>query len=321
MADMEIEDPGVHMTEVASDSVGGTGTDSNCVTEGLPETTEVFAGYPVHPAAAMFPLMVGEEFDTLIESIQHTRTVMPVELHEGKLIDGRNRCRAVEELQRQGVEIELPTTVWQPHAGETVEERIFALNVCRRHLTDDQRAVFASKLLPAIRQSRKERQAAHQFGTGGKLAVAQESAQPLEAGVGGGRTSQERFETSTIGQLAAVGNISRHKAIQAAALADGVASGEIPQSVFDDVAAGVIPLRKAAPKRNRRNGHGDSCDSLAPSDDGDEVPHECAWDSPLEAEVDRFWESLTEEVPVTAHRVMCRLLRQKIDEMEQQHGW
>jgi len=321
MADTEIEYPAEHTPEVASVPEDGVRTDEVSASESFPETTEVFAGYPVHPAAAIFPLMVDDEFDELVESIRHTRTVTPVELHDGKLIDGRNRCRAVEELQRQGDEIELPTAEWQPRAGETVEEHVFAVNVCRRHLTDDQRAVFATKLLPAIRQSRKERQAASQFGRGGGPAVAQDSAPPHENTTGSPRTSQERYEASTIGQLASLVGISRHKATQATKLADGVASGEIPQASFDAVAAGVIPLRAAVPKPRRTSGRKSRSDSWAKSEEVDDASYEGTCDSPLEAEVNRFWEALTDEVPVTEYREMCRILRQKINAMEHQNGW
>jgi len=321
MADTEIEVPVDYKPEAAIVGTAGPCPETSPQMESLPETDEVFAGYPVHPAAAIFPLMVGDEFDELVESIRHTRTVTPVELHEGKLIDGRNRCRAVEELQRQGDEIDLPTAEWQPRAGETVEEHVFAVNVCRRHLTDDQRAVFATKLLPAIRQSRKERQVASQFGRGGGPAVAQDSAPPHENTTGSPRTSQERYEASTIGQLASLVGISRHKATQAAKLADGVASGEIPQASFDAVAAGVIPLRAAVPKPKRTSGRRSRSDSWAESEEVDDASYEGTCDSPLEADVNRFWEALTDEVPVTEHREMCRILRQKINAMEQQNGW
>lgn len=287
----------------------------------IPETTEVFGGYPVHPAAAIFPLMVGEEFDELVESIRRTRTVTPVEIHEGKLIDGRNRCRAIEELQLEGEAIDLPTTEWHPNAGESVEEHIFAVNVCRRHLTDDQRAVFATKLLPAIRRSRKERQAASQFGPGGKPAAAQDSAPPQEGEAGCRLTSQEKFENSTIGQLASMVNVSRHKAIQAAALADGVAAGEIPQSAFDAVAAGVIPLRDALPKRKQRSSKRNCRTGWAEADDAEDFTCEPAEGSPLQVDIDRFWQSLVDEVPVTEHRDMCRMLERKINDLKQQHGW
>lgn len=287
----------------------------------IPETTEVFGGYPVHPAAALLPLMVGEEFDELVESIRRTRTVIAVEIHEGKLIDGRNRCRAVEQLKLEGEAIELPTTEWHPHAGESVEEHIYVVNVCRRHLSDDQRVVFATKLLPAIRRRCKERQAASQFGPGGKPAAAQDSAPPQEGEAGCRLTSQEKFENSTIGQLASMANVSRHKAIQAAALRDGVEAGEIPQSALDAVAAGVIPLRDALPKRKRRSSQRNCRDAWAEADDAEDFACEPAAGPALQAEIDRFWQSLVDEVPVTEHRDMCRMLERKINDMKQQHGW
>jgi hypothetical protein len=43
--------------------------------------------------------------------------------------------------------------------------------------------------------------------------------------------------------------------------------------------------------------------------------------SPLQAEIDQFWQSLVDEVPVTEHRDMCHMLERKINDMKQQHGW
>lgn len=287
----------------------------------IPQTVEIIAGLPVHAAASLFPMMLGAEFDELVESIRRTRTVTPVETHNGKLIDGRNRCRAVEELKRQGEEIELPTTEWHPQAGETVEERVFALNICRRHLTDDQRAVLATRLLPSIRLSRKERQAASQFGPGGKQAVAQDSAPPHENAAAGRRSSQEKFERSTIGQLAALVNVPRHKATQAATLSDGVASGEIPQEDFDRVVAGEIRLRDALPTRKRRSSQRNCRDAGAEADDGRDLKCVVGGDSPLEADIDRFWQLLMDEVPVVEHRDMCIILRRKLDDLQKRNGW
>jgi ParB-like chromosome segregation protein Spo0J len=60
-------------------------------------------GHEFHPAAALFPLMDvdGPEFGELVRDVQEHGLVQPIVLHEGKILDGRNRYRA---CQHAGVE-------------------------------------------------------------------------------------------------------------------------------------------------------------------------------------------------------------------------
>ena len=60
--------------------------------------------YDVHPAAEIFPLMSDEEFKGLVADIQEHGLREPIVLHDGKVLDGRNRVRACEEL---GIELDL----------------------------------------------------------------------------------------------------------------------------------------------------------------------------------------------------------------------
>ena len=50
----------------------------------------------VHPAAGLFPLLEGDELQDLAEDIRKNGLDQSIVLHEGKVLDGRNRLRACE---------------------------------------------------------------------------------------------------------------------------------------------------------------------------------------------------------------------------------
>src|SRR5690242_15540692 len=56
------------------------------------------AGPEYHPAAALFPLMDvdGPEFGELVADVREHGLQQPIVLHEGKILDGRNRHRACQ---------------------------------------------------------------------------------------------------------------------------------------------------------------------------------------------------------------------------------
>jgi hypothetical protein len=279
---------------------------------------EVIGGFRVHPLASRFPLIVGKEFDELVEGVRIAGTVAAVELNEGLLIDGRNRVRAVEELRRRGVEIELPTVEWQPTGDETVEGHIFSVNVHRRHLTDDQKAALGIHFLPIIRRSRQKRQAATRFGQG--RPAAQICSPPGES-VSTERTSRDKDAASTVGQLAAMCNIGMHKARQAVAIADRVEAGEISSIEIVAVATGSKRLRDIVPsKRSSGNGKTASKNSCRPAVETlfDVVSVED--DAPVvtEEEVHRRWERFKQPFAVADHRELRRLLMKKLRAEQQE---
>ena len=97
------------------------------------------ASIPVHPAASVFPNLTKAQFSTLVEDIRAhgIRESVWVD-REGRLLDGRHRLRATQELGCQ-----CPKRVYE---GNDPVGFIISLNLHRRHLTESQRAIVAARL-------------------------------------------------------------------------------------------------------------------------------------------------------------------------------
>jgi hypothetical protein len=312
---------------VVADSVKAareTGDQVDAVSPAWPADTELeeIAGFKVHPLASRWPLIVGQQFEDFVEAASHGRSLQAVETNNGFLIDGRNRLRVQEELRRRGFEIDVPVVEWEPSGDETVAGHIWAVNAHRRHQTADQLAALcASTFLPAIQAEREARQRASRFGKNSEGTAAAISTPPDGQVEKPRRTSAEKDAASSAGCLAALANVSLYKARQAVALDAGVVSGEIPKAIFNAVVAGELPLRKALPKSRKRSNKKTKQASRAACEDVSDLSLDATSLSPLQAEIDQFWQSLVDEVPVTEHRDMCHMLERKINDMKQQHGW
>jgi N6-adenosine-specific RNA methylase IME4 len=120
-----------------------------------------------HPFADVFPLIAGDEFDELVEDIRQNGVRDPIMLLDGKILDGRNRYRALIELHKTG---ELRGPGWGVYDGEPVGdddlnpkvartfrqfsalesgsalEFVVSKNLQRRHLSPSQRGIVAAEL-------------------------------------------------------------------------------------------------------------------------------------------------------------------------------
>lgn len=279
---------------------------------------EIIAGYKVHPLASKFPLIVGKEFDDLVEAAARAGRLSPVETHQGFLIDGRNRLRVQEELHRRGIDIDLPVVTWEPTGEETVEEHIWSVNDNRRHMTADQRVVLALEFLPLIRAARQARQEASRFGKNGGDAAAVISTPPGGQAETRHRSSAEKDAASTAGGLAALAGVSVYKARQATSLLKGVEDGEVSEDELEAVRAGdltlsaVLPRRKkGGPKKARPE---DWCESGEEGDVTIDMPP-----VPSDAEARRLWEQMTSEFAIADLPEWRRLFMKVIRDEQQKY--
>jgi ParB-like chromosome segregation protein Spo0J len=92
----------------------------------------------VHPVAALFPMMTGQEFTELVADIKANGLVNPIIRQGDTLIDGRNRMAACE---RAGV-----TPRFTEFTGDDPTAFIISANIHRRHLKESQRAIIAGRI-------------------------------------------------------------------------------------------------------------------------------------------------------------------------------
>jgi len=104
---------------------------------------------PVHPLAALFPMLPEDELQELAEDIAENGLRNPIVLDDdGRIVDGRNRYAA---CRRAGIEPRFESL-----NGQDVRAFIVSQNINRRHLTKGQRAMALAMVLPETRQGKRE---------------------------------------------------------------------------------------------------------------------------------------------------------------------
>lgn len=93
-----------------------------------------------HSAANLFPMMDDEAFAQLKADIAEHGQREPIIVHNGLVLDGRNRLKACQELG-----IEPDHKQFEGSEGEVLDF-VISLNLHRRHLSTTQRAVVAADI-------------------------------------------------------------------------------------------------------------------------------------------------------------------------------
>jgi len=104
-----------------------------------------------HPAAELFPMLTSLDMANLAKSIREDGQKLPIIVHDGMILDGRNRFRA---CQINGVE---PWVQEWDGKGSPVEY-VVACNLHRRHLDESQRGMVAARIAEELSKEAKERQ-------------------------------------------------------------------------------------------------------------------------------------------------------------------
>jgi len=100
--------------------------------------------------ASLFPPMSEADFSALKSDIQANGQREPIWLRQGRVIDGKHRLRACEEL---GIE-----PAYREYQGDDPIAFVVSMNLHRRHLEHGQRAMLGDRIRDAYDKAAKERQ-------------------------------------------------------------------------------------------------------------------------------------------------------------------
>ena len=95
--------------------------------------------YEFHELCCVFPRCTDAELELLISDIRENGLQIPITLYEGKILDGRNRYLACQMLNKEPEYIEFD--------GDSPLTFVISRNLCRRHLSESQRAMVAAAII------------------------------------------------------------------------------------------------------------------------------------------------------------------------------
>lgn len=176
-----------------------------------------------HPAAELFPLLAGAEFDSFKADVEKNGLLEPIWLCEGKILDGRNRYRACVDL---GLE-----PAFRDYQGESPVSFVWSLNVERRHLSKSQHAAIGVEMLPLFQEEAKKRQQVHGNTAPGKSLT---------------RNSEE-VSGEAASQAAAIVGVDRSY------IYDAKAVKEADPALFEEIKNGTVTVHRAKQRVNGKS--------------------------------------------------------------------
>lgn len=199
-----------------------------------------------HAISGLFPMMKPDEFKALKEDIAKNGVKHPVVLHEGRIIDGRNRYQACCDLG-----IDAPTEEWDG-VGSLVSY-VWSVNGPRRHLSKSELATVATEMLPMLQAEAEVRQAKGKSDDGTSGGRGKKQTLPKELG------KVSRHHGEAVAQAAKLVGVNRQYVQEAKALKaeapevfEQVRSGEKTLPEAKREVAAKKPARKPGPKFNER---------------------------------------------------------------------
>ena len=95
--------------------------------------------YKFHQFCTIFPRCTDVELQLLVSDVRENGLRTPIVLYEGQILDGRNRYLACQMLNRE------PDYVH--YKGDDPLAFVISQNLCRRHLSESQRALVAAAII------------------------------------------------------------------------------------------------------------------------------------------------------------------------------
>jgi hypothetical protein len=126
-----------HRREIIALTSGDAGPAEAAVL--LPDGGQEKRALAVHPLAQMIPLITPGDLDRLIDDIMANGVNEPLDMYQGRVLDGRNRLAVASVL---GVPVQLREFDGDEAAAKTL---VWSKNVARRHLTIPQLALAAAR--------------------------------------------------------------------------------------------------------------------------------------------------------------------------------
>ena len=102
------------------------------------EREESMKVYEYHEIANIFPMMQDDEYERLKDDIAINGQLEPIVLYEGKVLDGRNRYKALCDIGLK--------TDFEEYQGDQPLSYVISKNLHRRHLTSSQKAMAAIEI-------------------------------------------------------------------------------------------------------------------------------------------------------------------------------